>query len=215
MNCEQFQRVLPQIIENGGNAEQEAHLDSCPACSALVRDLRYIADQAKLLLPMHDPNPRVWSNIQQSLQREGLIPEGRMSSLGHTTTTAPPKKKSWTPAGIGLATIAVLTLAVLLVNYRPKTPASQETITPATGPGNSASAAFDGDDQILVRHVSRQMPELGGAYEKSLKEVNSYIADAKQAVSDDPENLAAQKHLSDAYEQKEMLYEMATTRSLE
>lgn len=214
MNCEQFQRALPQIIESGGDAEQEAHLDSCPACSALVRDLKYIAEQAKLLLPMHDPNPRVWSNIQQSLQREGLIRERGISALGHITATTPAKKKSWT-AGIGFATIAALTLAVLLVNYRLKTPTSQETTTPAAAPRNSAGAAFDGDDQILVRHVSRQMPELGGAYEKSLKEVNSYISDAQQAVSDDPEDLAAQKHLSDAYEQKEMLYEMATTRSLE
>jgi hypothetical protein len=38
----------------------------------LVRDLQYIADQAKLLLPMQDPNPRVWNKIQDSLEREGI-----------------------------------------------------------------------------------------------------------------------------------------------
>src|SRR5215510_1512709 len=92
MNCSQFQEVLPHIIESGGNVEEEAHLKSCQGCSELVRDLKYIAEQARLLLPMRDPNPRVWSNIQQSLEREGLLQEGRMSRLGHITT-APPKKK--------------------------------------------------------------------------------------------------------------------------
>ena len=82
MNCHEFQDALPQIIEGGGNAEQEAHLKSCRACSDLVRDLQYIAEQAKLLLPMRDPNPRVWQGIEESLQREGLIREGRMSPPG-------------------------------------------------------------------------------------------------------------------------------------
>ena len=72
MNCQQFQETLPYIIESGGGGDDESHLQTCLSCASLVQDLRYIAEQAKLLLPMHDPNPRVWSNIEQSLKREGL-----------------------------------------------------------------------------------------------------------------------------------------------
>lgn len=73
MTCAEFQKVLPYIIESGGNPEEESHLKTCPICSDLVRDLRYIADQAKLLVPMEDPNPRVWNGIQKSLEREGIV----------------------------------------------------------------------------------------------------------------------------------------------
>ena len=38
------------------------------AFAALVRDLEYIASQARLLLPIHDPSPAVWDNIQQALR---------------------------------------------------------------------------------------------------------------------------------------------------
>lgn len=133
MNCEQFQRVLPQIIESGGNPEEEDHLRTCEACKELVRDLKYIAEQAKLLLPLRDPNPRVWKNIQQSLAREGLVPEGRMSLTGQTPAT--PKKKSWTPPGIVLAVLAVLLLTVLLINYQA---APQPDVT--AGPANGQTA---------------------------------------------------------------------------
>src|SRR5215472_15983706 len=111
MNCQQFQEVLPYIIESGGKPEEEQHLESCPSCRALVEDLRYIAEQAKLLLPMHDPNPRVRNNIEQSLHREGLLPatEGRMSLPGHIITTTQTQAKDWTPLGWALA----LTAAVL------------------------------------------------------------------------------------------------------
>lgn len=73
MTCSEFQAVLPEIIEAGGNDEQEAHVGGCPVCSDLVKDLRYIAEVAKLLVPMEDPDPRVWDGIEKSLEREGLI----------------------------------------------------------------------------------------------------------------------------------------------
>jgi hypothetical protein len=81
MNCAEFQKVLPYIIESGGNPDEESHLGECAVCSDLVRDLRYIADQAKLLLPMRDPSPQVWDNIQDSLKREGLVKPTR--ARGH------------------------------------------------------------------------------------------------------------------------------------
>src|SRR3954470_14759543 len=73
MTCGEFQKVLPYIIESGGNAEEEAHLKECHVCSDLVQDLRYICEQAKLLVPMEEPPPQVWDGIRGSLEREGLV----------------------------------------------------------------------------------------------------------------------------------------------
>ena len=83
MNCADFQRVLPYIIENGGDAEQEEHLKSCPVCRDLVADLKYIAEAAKLLVPMEDPDPRVWEGIQKQLERGevGTRPTGPRGRL--------------------------------------------------------------------------------------------------------------------------------------
>jgi hypothetical protein len=77
MNCAEFQKVLPYIIDGGGTQEQQQHLESCPVCTDLVSDLRYIAECAKLLVPMEDPSPRVWNGIQESLHRDGLLKPAR------------------------------------------------------------------------------------------------------------------------------------------
>lgn len=77
MNCAEFQKVLPYIIDGGGTPEQNEHLRTCAVCSDLVADLRYIAECAKLLMPMQDPSPRVWNGIEESLQREGLLKPAR------------------------------------------------------------------------------------------------------------------------------------------
>ena len=73
MTCAEFQKLLPYLYETGSTAQSHEHLATCPTCSDLVADLNYIADQAKLLLPMRDPSPNVWNNIQNSLEREGLV----------------------------------------------------------------------------------------------------------------------------------------------
>jgi hypothetical protein len=214
MNCQEFQEALPHIIlESGGNAEEETHLRSCPACAILVQDLRYIADQAKLLLPLHDPSPRVWSNIERSLRNEGLIREGRMSLMGQLTSTPqmtfPSQSKSWTPLGWAITLAAVIVSAVMLVNYHPVSPAGQEVLP------SPAVSSFEGTDEQLMGQVAQQPPAVRSAYEDSLKSVNTYIADAKRAVDDNPSDPAAQQHLMDAYDQKAMLYEMGTVRSLQ
>jgi hypothetical protein len=83
MTCAEFQEVLPYIFESGGDAKEMEHLKTCQVCSDLVQDLRYIADQAKLLLPLRDPSPQVWDNIQHSLEREGLVrPQAKAHSAG-------------------------------------------------------------------------------------------------------------------------------------
>ena len=73
MGCTEFQNDLPLIIDTGGSPEHRKHLESCDICRDLVHDLRYIAEQAKLLVSMEEPSPRVWSGIEQKLKQEGLL----------------------------------------------------------------------------------------------------------------------------------------------
>jgi hypothetical protein len=70
VDCAVFQDQLPSLFESGEDLNMHPHLKTCENCSALVRDLEYIAQQAKLLLPIHDPSPEVWENIQTALKKE-------------------------------------------------------------------------------------------------------------------------------------------------
>ena len=69
-DCAAFQDQLPELFESGTDLKEQEHLKTCQQCSALVQDLEYIAQQAKLLLPIHDPSPAVWEHIQTSLSSE-------------------------------------------------------------------------------------------------------------------------------------------------
>lgn len=88
LSCAEFQEQLPDLFAAGGNGIPEdpclaAHLKTCENCSALVRDLQYIADQASLLLqPTHEPSDNVWKKIQ-----EGLDSDRGQSAAQHPPNT--------------------------------------------------------------------------------------------------------------------------------
>jgi hypothetical protein len=73
LSCAEFQQQLPDLFAAGSGGLTDdptllEHLKTCENCSALVRDLQYIADQARQLLePMHEPSDNVWKKIQESL----------------------------------------------------------------------------------------------------------------------------------------------------
>jgi hypothetical protein len=208
MNCAEFQKVLPYIIESGGSAAEEAHLKSCPVCADLVQDLRYIAEQAKLLLPMHEPSPRVWQSIQRSLGQEGLV--RRQERLAPVTTSYNPLR--WRPLAqvSAIAAALVMALALFAPWNRPATaPESNASTTESVPP----MAAPDPDQQLLAS-ISERMPAARETYATNLKAVNQYISEAKKSVEERPEDEAARQHLMRAYEQKNMLYEMALSQSM-
>ncbi|MEO6815698.1 MAG: hypothetical protein ABI177_03290 [Edaphobacter sp.] len=76
LSCAEFQEQLPDLFASGGNGVPEdpdlvEHLKTCENCSALVRDLQYIADQASLLLqPTAEPSDNVWKRIQEGMDSE-------------------------------------------------------------------------------------------------------------------------------------------------
>ena len=205
MTCAEFQRVLPYIIETGGNAAEDQHLRGCPICSDLVQDLRYIAEQAKLLVPMEDPSPRVWNGIKHSLEREGMIKPAR--ARGRLLGPIP-----WMAA---LGAMILVSFAAFLVERgrQQQLGAQLDEEPPVVRAVSLNTIATEQDDEQLLQHVAAARPASSRAYESNLKQVNASIAEAKKTLQQDPDDGDARQSLHRAYGQKAMMYEMAT-RSL-
>ncbi|HEY8996956.1 MAG TPA: hypothetical protein VIM60_03615 [Edaphobacter sp.] len=81
LTCAEFQEHLPELFASGSEGSTDdprllEHLKTCENCSALVRDLQYIADQARQLLePTHEPSEDVWTKIKNSMANEALEPD--------------------------------------------------------------------------------------------------------------------------------------------
>ena len=204
MDCHEFQKDLPEIIEGGGTDEQKKHLASCPVCADLVQDLRYIAEQAKLLVPMEDPSPRVWDGIERSLKQEGLWPAHGGPANPRSFLVPQRSRLAWPM----MAAVAVIVVAIVASYYSRNNAGAGSNI--AGVPTTSSAGILEPDDQQLIRTVSTRGSTTGDSYRKNLEDVNAYIADAKKWVDAHPDDVDARDALMQAYQQKQLLYEMAT-----
>lgn len=209
MTCSEFQRELPEYMEEGGSAELQAHLTRCTSCSGLVTSLETIVREARELQASEEPSPRVWNSIEIILRQENLIREPQ--ARGHRSILPTLKQRWGAMAWLVPAAAALLVGAgILLYQQRPVRRVA------ATAPTAPATAAATGDvsDEQLLQEVSVRAPLMRTAYETNLRDVNNYIRDAQDSVNANPNDEEAQQALMDAYGQKSMIYEMALDRSL-
>jgi len=211
MNCAEFQKVLPYIIETGGKPEEEAHLKSCAVCSGLVQDLRYIAEAAKLLLPMQDPSPRVWNGIHTALEREGLVRPIAGTARFRPQATAVARHRSWITGNSLLAFAALLLFAIGALWFYNRSRAAEPAV--AVNLASPSAAPVDDDDAKMLMAVQKRSPATAARYRENLDAVNAYIRDAQRTVEQDPSDMGAHEHLLRAYDQKTLLYSVALEQS--
>jgi len=212
MNCAEFQEVLPEVFEGDRTAEQESHLQSCSVCSSLVAELDLIANEARQLQEVAEPNPRVWASIEIALRQEGIIHEPQIRP-----TLLPPVPRRWSIGWLApVAAAAVIAVGVAVyqrgpvqTSFPPATPAA----TVATKVPITPQSVTDEDRQLLDALASRS-PAAQKQYASNLQNVNAYIHDAEESAQADPNDEEAQQIVMDAYEQRAAVYEIALDRSM-
>jgi hypothetical protein len=208
MTCAEFQYQLPDLLEEGGSPELQAHLKGCALCSGLATNLQTIIGEARTLQSTHEPSPRVWNSIEIALRKEGLI---RQPQPRHHHFLLPSLTRRW-----GAAAWLVPAAAALLVGaaFYLHQPTKIETVAKDSVPPPILVSTGDQNDDQLLQEVESRSPMMLAAYKSNLKDVNAYIRDAQDSVNADPNDKEAQEALMDAYGQKSMIYEMALDRSL-
>src|SRR5713226_204486 len=152
MNCFEFERVLPDYLESGHTAEQQAHLNSCSACASLLADLNFLSSQARLLQDSEDPSPAVWNALEIQLRREGLIHDGeiREAAPAHSSLLEFFRRRR----SVWLVPVAAaLVIAAGVKLYRPAGAGDTNAVAGVTAPV-PATPTISSEDQRVLNTVA-------------------------------------------------------------
>ena len=69
------------------------------------------------------------------------------------------------------------------------------------------------DDQKWLSAVASRPPGQVASYRADMENANAFIRDAEESVKNDPNDAYSQQLLINAYEQKQMLYDLMVDRS--
>ena len=207
MTCGEFEHVLPEYIEGSQSPEQQAHLKSCAACSDLLADLNCISSQAVFLRETDEPSPRVWKSIEAQLRREGLIrnPVTARASWHEIF-------QRWRGAWLIPAAAALIIVGAKL--YHPVHVGDREAVVRPPVSALAKPEAKAAVDAAIMSTVAARPPAQRASYQADLDHANAYIRDLEQSVRNDPSDIYSQQLLINAYEQKQMLYDLAVDRGM-
>ena len=213
MDCVEFERVL---LNGESSPQQRTHLDSCSACASLQADFDLIASQAKALLASDEPSPAVWNAIESRLRSEGLIRDLKPAPVTLPRPTISDFFRRWQTAWLVPATAALV--LVMVVRLHHPAGAGDNAVTARQAAQVAAKPAVpvvSHDDQQILKTVASRPPAQLARYRADLDDANAFIRDAEAAVKNDPNDVYRQQMLINAYEQKQMLYDLAVDQVAE
>lgn len=212
MNCLEFERVLPDYLEGGHTSERQAHLSSCPACATLLADLSFISSQARTLQDSEGPSPAVWNALEIQLRREGIIRDGDIRQAAPARSSGSLLEFFNRRGAAWLVPVAAaLVIAAGIKLYRPAGAGDTNPVAKIAAPA-PMTPAISSEDERVLNTVAARFPARQASYRKSLEDANSYIRDAEQSIENDPNDVYSRELLINAYEQKQMLYDLAVDR---
>jgi len=209
MTCQEFERVFAEL-EGGHSFEADEHLRMCSRCWDLVSDLDAISQQARLLQASEEPSPRVWNSIEIALRQEGLIGQSQLDRPAR-------QRVRWQLRWLAPVAAAILLVAGFFLREHRGGPLQlvARTVSPAaTNPRPDAISPMVADEDQLLSIVAARAPGLRDGYASNLRAVDAYIRDAESSARENPNDEIAQQYLTNAYEQRAMVYEIAMARSL-
>ncbi|MGH9704351.1 MAG: hypothetical protein ACRD4K_13335 [Candidatus Acidiferrales bacterium] len=208
--CNQFMELAAPWLEGEHLPEAAAHLRGCPQCRSIVADLESIrAAAAHLAAEEVEPPARVWLNLRDRLEKEGLIRQpGWMERLSAMFLTVP------RPAIAG-ALLGLFLVAGLMLGYQSNVTANQAAWLAGTQKATSLGKQLAAAEQGAMSSIrGERNPVVTASLNQNLAIVDNMIAICEKSVRETPQDEMTRDFLYQAYQQKADLLATMTERGV-
>jgi anti-sigma factor RsiW len=220
MNCHEYKDAIAQFVDGAldaaGERALERHVEGCPACRALVADLKSI-QAAAFTLERHQPPAHAWEAFRARIASEPTL-AGRGRVLAWPRT-----RQAWTVWGAAAAALLLAAGAGIYPLLRQRTaPAVAQTESAASDTVDVASvqADFQAAEEYLNRAIqgleklaSSQNedvdPQVAALLQKNLAVIDQAIDESRAALKIQPASSDAQDSLFDAMRTKVAVLQQA------
>jgi len=214
MSCHDYRDAIAEFVDGAleptRQRELERHVEGCPACRALVADLKTIQAAAFTLDRMELP-PHLLPALQARLAAEPL-PSARARLLAFPVSRA--ARLAWLAAA---AALLLMTTAGIMSLTRPAQPHAELTVAePAATPADPV-ASVQAELQLATEHYEKAIqqleeiarsddsaldPPVAADFQKNLQVIDQAIDESRSALQTQPASATVQEGLFDAMRSK-------------
>jgi hypothetical protein len=218
MNCHEYREAIAEFVDGtldpAAQRDLERHVEGCPACRALVADLKSIQAAAFTLDRVELP-PHLLPALRARLADEPR-PEARGRLITFPVSRA--ARVAWLSAAAAL--LAITTAGLLSLTGPAPSHENEQAATPAaTAPRDptEAVASVQAELQLATEHYERAIqqleqiarsddgaldPQVAAVFQRNLQVIDQAIGESRAALQTQPSSVAVQEGLFDAMKSK-------------
>jgi hypothetical protein len=214
MSCSDYSEAIAEFVDGSldpaAQRDLERHVEGCPACRALVADLKSIQAAAftldRIELPGH-----ILPSLRARLAEEPLPSRGRLIAF--------PQSRAAMAAWIAAAAALLVMTTAGIYSVRPAGDRHQDGQTAQSEPAESGDVvasvqaelaaaeqhydkAIQGLEQIARSDSGALDPQVAGVLQKNLQVIDQAIGESRAALQTQPASADAQESLFDAMRSK-------------
>jgi hypothetical protein len=213
MSCHDYREAIAEFVDGAldpaRQRELERHVEGCPACRALVADLKTI-QAAAFTLDRIDLPPHLLPAIRARLANEPPAARGRLMAFPVSSGA----RMAWLAAA---AALLLITTAGIVSLMRPAPPhADQAVVEPAASPADPV-ASVQAELQLATEHYEKAIqqleeiarsddsaldPQVAAVFQKNLQVIDQAIDESRSALQSQPASATVQEGLFDAMRSK-------------
>lgn len=219
-------------MQQNSRADVARHIDTCAACRDTVARIRALLDSATSLPQSVEPPAEAWTAIAAKIDEakvvhmSGVSRSGQASNAGYDVARRLSRRR-WLQTAVAAVLLVIVSSGITAMFMRG---ASHDEVT-ATIPGlrvNAALAALPAEVRTVERTYLATVEELVAvlndpasglspqtirAVERSLAVIDAAIAEARQALVDDPASEVLREMFAKTYQQKVELLRRASAHA--
>jgi anti-sigma factor RsiW len=217
MTCQDFSDAIAEFVDGSldpaAQRDLERHVEGCPACRALVADLKSIQAAAFTLDRVELP-PHLLPALHARLAEEPAPTRGRLVAFPASRAA----RIAWLSAA---AALMAITTAGILSLTRPEVPHADDPVAsatpaPTTDP-DAAVASVQAELQLATEHYERAIqqleqiarsddgaldPQVAAVFQRNLQVIDQAIGESRAALQTQPASADVQESLFDAMKSK-------------
>jgi hypothetical protein len=214
MSCHDHRDAIAEFVdgtlEPARQRELERHVESCPACRALVADLKTIQAAAFTLDRVELP-PHILPALRARLADEPM-PASRTRLLAFPASRA--ARMAWLAAA---AALLLITTAGIMSLTRPAQPHAELAGAEAAATPADPVASVQAELQLATEHYEKAIkqleeiarsddsaldPQVAAVFQKNLEVIDQAIDESRSALQTQPASATVQEGLFDAMRSK-------------
>ena len=218
MSCQDYRAAIADYVDGtldpAAQRDLERHVEACPACRALVADLKSIQAAAFTLDRVELP-PHILPSLHARLAEEPA-PAARGRMLAFPASRA--ARLAWLGAA---AALLIITSAGMLSLTRPNTAHENEpsAASASTSPGEPVDpvAGVQAELQLATEHYEKAIqqleqiarsenetldPQVAAVFQRNLQVIDQAIGESRAALQTQPASATVQESLFDAMRSK-------------